>query len=67
MMDNIAYAKQKIHTIISKSSVPEDPAHAENTLKWLLKLKPNANEALCIAALAHDIDRADGNNKNTAS
>jgi len=43
---------------VAGSSVPEDPPHAENTLEWLLKLKPNADEALQIAALGHDIDRA---------
>lgn len=58
-MDSIDCAKQQIRAIISKSSVPEDPMHAENVLKWLLKLKPDADEALQIAALAHDIDRAD--------
>ena len=40
------------------SLVPEDPGHAENTLEWLLKLKPNADEALQIAALGHDIERS---------
>jgi hypothetical protein len=38
--------------------VPEDLRHAENTLEWLLRLKPDANEALQIAALGHDIERA---------
>ncbi len=58
MIDSIVRAKQKIHAIISKSRVPEDPVHAENVLEWVLKLKPDADEALQIAALAHDIDRA---------
>ncbi len=38
--------------------MPEDPIHAENTFEWLLKLDPEADQALQIAALAHDIDRA---------
>ena len=63
MIDSIACAKQQIRAIISKSSVPEDPIHAENVLEWLLKLKPDADEALQIAALAHDIDRADERKK----
>ena len=63
MIDNISYAKQKIRVIISNSSVPEDPIHAENVLEWVLKLKPDADEALRIAALAHDIDRADKRRK----
>ncbi|MBW2368275.1 MAG: DUF4202 family protein, partial [Deltaproteobacteria bacterium] len=29
-----------------------------NTLEWLLRLEPDASEALQLAALAHDIDRA---------
>jgi len=58
MIDSIVRAKQKIRAIISKSDVPEDPVHAENVLEWVLKLKPDADEALQIAALAHDIDRA---------
>lgn len=62
-MDSIACAKQQIRTIISKSKVPEDPRHAENVLEWLLKLKPDSDEALQIAALAHDIDRADEQTK----
>jgi len=57
-MDSIDCAKQNIRAIISGSSVPEDPIHAENTLDWLLKLDPEADQALQIAALAHDIDRA---------
>ncbi|OEU80177.1 MAG: hypothetical protein BA865_12865 [Desulfobacterales bacterium S5133MH4] len=40
------------------SSVPEDARHAENTLDWLLRLQPDADEALQIAALGHDIERA---------
>jgi len=63
MIDSIAYAKQKIRAVISKSSVPEDLTHAENVLEWLLKLKPDADEALQIAALVHDIDRADESRK----
>lgn len=57
-MNNIACAKRNIRLIISGSNVPEDPCHSENTLEWLLKLDPKADQALQIAALAHDIDRA---------
>jgi hypothetical protein len=67
MIDSIACAKQKIRAIILKSSVPEDPIHAENVLEWLLKLKPDADEALQIAALAHDIDRTDERRKIQSS
>jgi hypothetical protein len=32
--------------------------HAQKTLDWLLKLKPEADDAMQIAALGHDIERA---------
>jgi len=57
-MDNIDCVKKKIEEIIKKSPVSEDPIHSKNTLEWLLKLKPDADEALKIAALGHDIERA---------
>ena len=57
-MDNIDCVKKKIEEIIKKSQVPEDPIHSKNTLEWLLKLKPDADDALIIAALGHDIERA---------
>ncbi len=47
-----------IREYIAGSSTPEDPAHADNTLHWLLRLKPDADAALQLAALGHDIDRA---------
>jgi hypothetical protein len=57
-MDSIDCAKQRIREIIAGSRVPEDPIHAGNTLEWLLKLDPAADQALQIAAFAHDIERA---------
>ena len=57
-MDSIASAKQRIRATIAASNVPEDPLHAENTLEWVLRLDAKAGQALQIAALAHDIDRA---------
>lgn len=62
-MDSIKCAKQNIRAIISKSSVPEDSFHSENVLEWIIKLKSDSDEALQIAALAHDIDRADEHKK----
>ncbi len=56
-MDNIDCVKKKIDEIIKKSPVPEDLIHSKNTLEWLLKLKPDADDALKIAALGHDIER----------
>jgi hypothetical protein len=57
-MDSIDCVKKKIEEIIKKSPVPEDPIHSKNTLEWLLWLEPDADEALQIAALGHDIERA---------
>ena len=57
-MTSIESAKQRIRATIALSKIPEDPRHAENTLEWLLRLDAKAGEALQIAALAHDIDRA---------
>ncbi len=57
-MDKIDLVKRKIEEVIKGSSVPEDPIHSKNTLEWLLKLMPDANESLKIAALGHDIERA---------
>lgn len=57
-MNSIDCTKRKVEFIIARSDVPEDPAHAQNTLDWLLLLKPTADNALVIAAFAHDIERA---------
>ncbi len=57
-MNSTECAKERIRAVIAGSRVPEDLLHAENTLEWLLKLDPDADKALQIAALAHDIDRA---------
>ena len=55
---SLACAEARIRDIIAGSPVPEDPPHAENTLQWLLRLAPDADPALRLAALGHDIDRA---------
>ncbi len=57
-MSSIECAKDKIRLVVADSRVPEDPRHADNTLEWLLRLEPHADDALRLAALAHDIDRA---------
>lgn len=56
-------AKARIRRVVAGSRVPEDPRHADNTLEWMLRMQPHAGCALQIAALAHDIDRADENRK----
>ncbi len=57
-MRSIERVIKRIESTVARSSVPEDPRHSKNTLKWLLKLKPDADEALQIAALGHDVERA---------
>ncbi len=56
-MDKIKAIEKEIEKIISKSPHRTDPEHSKSTKKWILKLKPNADEAMQIAALAHDIER----------
>jgi len=62
-VNSINCVKKKIEGIIEKSLIPEDLIHSKNTMNWLLKLKPDADNALKIAALAHDIERAVENRK----
>ncbi len=50
--------ESEIEAIISKSEIPEDSIHSKNTHEWVLKLKPDADMALQIAALGHDIERS---------
>ncbi len=57
-MEPLAQVRVRISELIAGSSVPEDPRHSTNTLEWLLKFEPDAGDALQLAALGHDIDRA---------
>lgn len=57
-MNSVELLEQRIATVIAGSRVPEDAAHSRNTLRWLLEFAPDADAALRIAALGHDIDRA---------
>ena len=57
-MEPLAQVRVRISELIAGSTVPEDPRHSTNTLEWLLKLEPDADDALQLAALGHDIDRA---------
>ena len=50
--------KKRIEKIVSGSAVSEDSIHSKNTLEWLIKIAPAVDEALEIAALGHDIERA---------
>jgi hypothetical protein len=50
--------ESEIERIISKSEIPEDSQHSKNTRAWVLRLKPEADIVLQIAALGHDIERS---------
>lgn len=53
----IEEVQNRIMSAIANSPVVSDTEHANRTLKWVLTLKPDADFALQIAALGHDIDR----------
>ncbi|PIN86625.1 hypothetical protein COV19_03860 [Candidatus Woesearchaeota archaeon CG10_big_fil_rev_8_21_14_0_10_44_13] len=57
-MDRFSQLRKEIREILPKSPIESDLKHSELTHKWLLKLKPDADEAMQIAAITHDIDRA---------
>lgn len=46
----------RIDEIMTASPFPEDVFHSLNTLEWVLKIAPDADMALQIAALGHDIE-----------
>jgi 1L-myo-inositol 1-phosphate cytidylyltransferase / CDP-L-myo-inositol myo-inositolphosphotransferase len=48
----------EILQILSHSAIPEDYEHALNVLKWVNRLKPDADFPLRIASIGHDIERA---------
>ena len=53
--EQLECAERKIRVLLERSRVPEDSGHAENTLKWVLLLRPDADPALRLAAIAHDV------------
>jgi len=57
-MKGMECVKREILSIIDRSPVEEDPAHARNTFEWVKRLDPACSPAMEIAALGHDIDRA---------
>jgi len=50
--------KKEVEGILPNSPLDFELIHARLVLKWVCELKPDADEALKIAALSHDIDRA---------
>lgn len=58
MGDKFKKLEKEIEETLPNSPIEFEPVHSKLTLKWVLKLKPDADEALQIAALSHDIERA---------
>ena len=63
-MNKFNIVKNEIEDIFNNSNCAnpfdkeKDPNHSKITLEWVLKMKPDSSDALKIAALGHDIDRA---------
>lgn len=57
-MDWYNKVEQFVKDSFIKAHNPGDIKHFERTVYWLKQLKPDADEALCIAAFAHDTERA---------
>jgi hypothetical protein len=47
----------EILDMLDKSEIKTERSHAENTLYWVKKIRPDASIALQIAALGHDLER----------
>lgn len=56
-MNKITKTEKEIKEILKESPLDFEVKHAELTLKRLLELMPDADNAVQIAAFAHDIDR----------
>jgi hypothetical protein len=59
-MDSVLYdsVADFVDASFAKQSNNSTPRHLQRTVYWLLKFKPDADEALMIAARGHDIERA---------
>ena len=58
---HLIYFNQAKEFVLSSFAAVENqlvPLHLTRTVDWLLKLKPQADEALLIAGVTHDIERA---------
>ncbi|TAK95865.1 DUF4202 family protein [Patescibacteria group bacterium] len=57
-MDLYPKAEKFVLETWEKVNNPNDIRHAQRTVYWILQLKQEADEALLIAGVAHDIERA---------
>ncbi|MFH1946813.1 MAG: DUF4202 family protein [Candidatus Magasanikbacteria bacterium] len=56
-MKNFEEIKKEIENIIISYDGKNELPHAIGTLNWVLKIRPDADDALKISAFAHDIER----------
>jgi hypothetical protein len=57
-MDIYKKTEKFVVDAFAKSGKPTDVHHAKRTVYWVKELKPDADESLLIAGVAHDIERA---------
>ena len=57
-MDSALYHQTERFVIKILGNNPNDLFHAQRTAEWIKRLKPEADVALLISGLAHDIERA---------
>jgi hypothetical protein len=57
-MELLSKAEQFVVDSFTKIGKEKSIPHFLRTKYWLLELKPDADEAFCISAVAHDIERA---------
>lgn len=57
-MNKFDFVLEEIKAITKKATDKTEFDHSQSVWQWVLKLKPDADIALQIAALGHDIDRS---------
>ncbi len=57
-MSFLQRTEQFVIEAFTKVDKPTDIFHAQRTAYWIRQLEPNADEALLVAGLAHDIERS---------
>jgi len=59
-MNKFDFVLEEISAITKNAADKTEYGHSQSVWQWVLKLKPDADIALQIAALGHDIDRSFG-------
>ena len=58
LMDSFTRVREEIYVITKHAPADIEHLHSQSVLSIVLRLKPDADNALKIAALSHDIDRS---------